>query len=52
VEAARRVLVQSIHIGVVLTGIAALVAAFVVRRIAHITFKRSSDSNTGAPAAH
>ena len=52
VEAARRVLVQSIHIGVVLTGAAALVAAFVVRRISHITFKRSSGSNSGTPAAH
>jgi EmrB/QacA subfamily drug resistance transporter len=41
VEAARQVLVQSIHIGVVLTGIAALVAALTVRRILHITFKRS-----------
>jgi predicted MFS family arabinose efflux permease len=41
VEAARQVLVQSIHIGVVLTGCAALVAAFTVRRISHITFRRS-----------
>ncbi|WP_429314823.1 MFS transporter [Paraburkholderia sp. GAS448] len=41
VDAARHVLVQSIHIGVMLTGGAALVAAFVVRRIAHITFRRS-----------
>jgi hypothetical protein len=41
VEAARHVLVQSIHIGVVLTGVAALVAAFVVRRISNITFRRS-----------
>lgn len=41
VEAARQVLVQSIHIGVVLTGGAALVAAFMVRRISQITFRRS-----------
>jgi EmrB/QacA subfamily drug resistance transporter len=41
VDAARHVLVQSIHIGVMLTGCAALVAAFVVRRISHITFRRS-----------
>jgi len=41
VDAARHVMVQSIHIGVVLTGSAALIAAFVVRRIAHITFRRS-----------
>jgi hypothetical protein len=37
------VLVQSIHIGVVLTGVAALVAAFVVRRISNITFRRSAN---------
>jgi hypothetical protein len=43
VEAARHVLVQSIHIGVILTGAAALVAAFIVRRISHITFKRSGN---------
>jgi len=39
-DAARHVLVQSIHIGVVLTGCAALAAAFLVRRISHITFRR------------
>jgi hypothetical protein len=39
-DAARHVLVQSIHIGVVLTGCAALAAVFVVRRISHITFRR------------
>ncbi|WP_118183628.1 MFS transporter [Paraburkholderia phosphatilytica] len=40
VEAARQVLVQSIHIGVGLTGCAALAAALMVRRIAHITFHK------------
>ena len=40
-DAAHHVLVQSIHIGVVLTGCAALAAALLVRRIAHITFRRS-----------
>ena len=40
VEAARQVLVQSIHIGVLLTGVAALAAALMVRRIASITFRR------------
>ncbi|HWT34852.1 MAG TPA: MFS transporter, partial [Paraburkholderia sp.] len=39
-DAARHVLVQSIHIGVVLTGCAALAAALLVRRISHITFRR------------
>jgi hypothetical protein len=38
-DAARHVLVQSIHIGVVLTGCAALAAALLVRKIAHITFR-------------
>jgi hypothetical protein len=40
IEAARQTLVQSIHLGVALTGIAALAAALTVRRIAHITFSR------------
>ncbi|MFC0400083.1 MFS transporter [Paraburkholderia rhizosphaerae] len=39
-DAARHVMVQSIHIGVVLTGCAALAAALLVRKIAHITFRR------------
>jgi EmrB/QacA subfamily drug resistance transporter len=39
-DAARHVLVQSIHIGVLLTGCAALAAALLVRRISHITFRR------------
>ncbi len=41
VDAARHVLVQSIHIGVLLTGAAALAAALTVRRISQITFRRS-----------
>jgi hypothetical protein len=40
VDAARHVLVQSIHIGVLLTGCAALAAALLVRKISHITFHR------------
>jgi EmrB/QacA subfamily drug resistance transporter len=43
---ARDALVQSIHIGVMLTAVAALVAALLVRRIAHITFRKPA-----APAA-
>jgi len=41
-DAARDALVQSIHIGVLLTAVAALVAALLVRRIAHITFRKSA----------
>ena len=41
VESARGVLVQSIHIGVLLTAVAALSAALIVRRISHITFRRA-----------
>lgn len=40
-EAVRHILVQSIHIGVVLTGCAALAAVLIVRRISHITFRRA-----------
>jgi EmrB/QacA subfamily drug resistance transporter len=40
VDAARHTLVQSIHIGVWLTAGAALAAALIVRRIAHVTFRR------------
>jgi EmrB/QacA subfamily drug resistance transporter len=39
VESARAVLVQSIHIGVMLTAVAALSAALIVRGIAGITFR-------------
>jgi EmrB/QacA subfamily drug resistance transporter len=42
VEGARSALVQSIHIGVMLTAVAALSAAFIVRRVAGITFRRAS----------
>ncbi len=43
-DAARDALVQSIHIGVMLTAVAALVAALLVRRISHITFRRAGAS--------
>jgi EmrB/QacA subfamily drug resistance transporter len=42
-EAIRRVLVDAIHFGFVLTGVAALVAALLVRQIAHIRFRRPDD---------
>jgi EmrB/QacA subfamily drug resistance transporter len=42
VAAARDALVQSIHIGVLLTAVAALAAALLVRPISHITFRRAS----------
>ncbi|SAL54687.1 EmrB/QacA family drug resistance transporter [Caballeronia terrestris] len=48
VDAAREALVQSIHIGVMLTAIAALAAALLVRRISHITFRRAG--TVAAPA--
>ena len=41
IDAARDALVQSIHIGVMLTAVAALAAALMVRRISHITFRRA-----------
>ncbi|KDR39410.1 MFS transporter [Caballeronia glathei] len=41
IDAARDALVQSIHIGVMLTAVAALAAALLVRRISHITFRRA-----------
>ncbi len=50
VEAARHVLVQAIHIGIALTGVAALVAALLVRRIAHIRFRRATPA--GNPPSH
>lgn len=50
VDAARDALVQSIHIGVMLTAVAALAAALIVRRIAHITFRRAG-TIAAAPAA-
>ncbi|KIG08651.1 EmrB/QacA family drug resistance transporter [Caballeronia concitans] len=39
-DAARDALVQSVHIGVMLTAVAALVATLLVRRIGHITFRK------------
>jgi EmrB/QacA subfamily drug resistance transporter len=50
VDAARDALVQSIHIGVMLTAVAALAAALIVRRISHITFRRAG-TVAAAPAA-
>ncbi|TDV34077.1 EmrB/QacA subfamily drug resistance transporter [Paraburkholderia caballeronis] len=41
-DAIRRVLVDAIHLGIGLTGCAALAAALLVRRIAHIRFRRAS----------
>jgi EmrB/QacA subfamily drug resistance transporter len=41
-DTTRRVLVQSIHIGIAMTGCAALAAAWLVRRIAHIRFRRAA----------
>jgi len=40
IESAREVLVQSIHIGVALTAVAALSAVLMVRRVSHITFRK------------
>lgn len=48
IEAVRHVLVDAIHLGIGLTGFAALVAALCVRRIAHIRFSRAAA--TPAPA--
>ena len=41
IESAREVLVQSIHIGVALTAVAALSAVLMVRRVSHITFRKA-----------
>lgn len=46
IDVARRVLVDSIHVGIALTGGAALVAALLVRRIAHIRFRRVPGAGT------
>jgi EmrB/QacA subfamily drug resistance transporter len=54
-DAARDALVQSVHIGTMLTAVAALVAALLVRRIAHITFRKAGTSaaqNADTPPAH
>ncbi len=39
-DAARDALVQSVHIGTMLTAVAALVAALLVRHISHIVFRK------------
>ncbi|MDE1180736.1 MFS transporter [Paraburkholderia sp.] len=41
IDTAREALVQSIHIGVWLTAVAALAAALLVQRISHVVFRRS-----------
>ncbi|HZZ12534.1 MAG TPA: MFS transporter, partial [Paraburkholderia sp.] len=41
IDTARDALVQSIHIGVWLTAVAALAAALLVQRISHVVFNRS-----------
>lgn len=53
-DAARDALVQSIHIGTMLTAVAALVAALLARRIAHITFRKVGTSavKPEGPPAH
>jgi MFS family permease len=45
-DAARDALVASIHIGTMLTAVAALAASLLVRRISHITFRKAG---TGVP---
>ncbi|QGZ64461.1 MFS transporter [Paraburkholderia acidisoli] len=42
IEAVRHVLVDAIHLGIGLTGAAALAAALMVRRISHIRFSKSA----------
>jgi EmrB/QacA subfamily drug resistance transporter len=44
IEAVRHVLVDAIHLGIGLTGVAALGAAILVRRISHIRFGRPAGS--------
>ena len=41
IDTARDALVQSIHIGVWLTAVAALAAALLVQRISHVVFRES-----------
>jgi EmrB/QacA subfamily drug resistance transporter len=43
-EAVRHVLVDAIHLGIGLTGVAALTAALLVRRISHIRFGRAASA--------
>ncbi|MBB2981095.1 EmrB/QacA subfamily drug resistance transporter [Paraburkholderia tropica] len=49
IEAVRHVLVDAIHLGIGLTGLAALLAALCVRRISHIRFGKSATK--AAPAS-
>ncbi|GLU33629.1 MFS transporter [Trinickia caryophylli] len=53
IESTRRLLVHSIHIGIGLAGIAALCAAWLLKRIAHIRFRGSGSAEPAArtPAA-
>lgn len=44
IEAVRHVLVDAIHLGIGLTGAAALAAALMVRRISHIRFSKSASA--------
>ncbi|KHJ59480.1 hypothetical protein NCPPB3923_29165, partial [Burkholderia glumae] len=48
-EAARRVMVQSIHIGIALAGCVAVAAAWQVRRIAHIRLHRAPKVGDAGP---
>lgn len=49
-DATRRVLVQSIHVGIGMAGGAALCAAWLVRRIAYIRFQRMAPASHGEAA--
>jgi EmrB/QacA subfamily drug resistance transporter len=42
VDATRRVLVHALHIGIAIAGCAALCAVYLVKRIAHIRFRRAA----------
>ncbi|WP_322015656.1 MFS transporter [Paraburkholderia sp. J12] len=46
IEAVRHVLVDAIHVGIGLTGVAALAAALLVRRISHIRFGKGAAAVT------
>lgn len=49
IEAARRVLVQSIHVGAMFTGCAALVGVLLVRRVSHIRLRQVRPAAADAP---
>ena len=53
IDAVRHVLVDAIHLGIGLTGLAALAAALCVARISHIRFTRSTTTarRSGEPMA-